>query len=97
MLHKISDLCDKIDSIKMMSDKLRVMKYNEPKAQKHELNALIETIQADCLLVAMDKGEYWKPNNEEKVGNSIIGGTMSPEEEREWIRMEQQQDGKSTT
>ena len=33
----------------------------------------------------------------QKVGNSIIGGTMSPEEEREWIRIEQQQDGKSTT
>ena len=79
-----------------MSDKLRVMKYNEPKARKHELNALIETIQADCLLVAMDKGEYWKPNNEERVAQSIIGGTMSPEEEREWNRLEQQQDRKIT-
>lgn len=80
-----------------MSDKLRIMKYNEPKARSFELNALIETIQADCLLVAMDKGEYWKPENEERVGQSIIGGTMSPEEEREWNRLEQQQDRKSTT
>ena len=28
MLHKISAFCDKIDSIKKMSDDLRVLKYN---------------------------------------------------------------------
>ena len=60
MNHKISEFCDKIDSIKKMSDRLRDMKYGPLGASKMEINVMIETIQADCLLVASDKGEYVK-------------------------------------
>ena len=64
MLHKISDFCDKIDSLKKMSDDLRVLKYNTPKSNERDfkINNLIESIQADCLLVANDKGTYEKGN-----------------------------------
>lgn len=60
MLHKISEFCDKIDSIKDMSDKLRVMKYEKPKASDADINELIATIQLDCHLIANDKSEYNK-------------------------------------
>ena len=64
MNHKISAFCDKIDSIKKMSDDLRVLKYDTPKSQERDfkINNLIESIQADCLLVANDKGDYEKGN-----------------------------------
>ena len=64
MLHKISDFCNKIDTIKKMSDDLRVLKYETPKSNNRDLRVqnLIETIQADCLLVANDKGTYEKNN-----------------------------------
>ena len=64
MLHKISDFCNKIDTIKKMSDDLRVLKYETPKSNERDLRVqnLIETIQADCLLVANDKGDYAKGN-----------------------------------
>jgi len=86
VLHKISDMCDKIDSIKMMSDKLRVAKYSEPKRPTHEINELIENIQSDCLSIAMDKGTYWKPD-----ASSVIQ-VMTPEEEREWKIMDNLRD-----
>ena len=63
MNHKISEFCDKIDSIKKMSDRLRDMKYGPLGASKMEINEMIQTIQADCLLVAKDKGEYVKREN----------------------------------
>ena len=64
MLHKISQFCDKIDTIKNMSDELRVTKYGYPKSKERDfkIQNLIETIQADCLLVANDKGDYEKGN-----------------------------------
>ena len=62
MIHKISEFCDKIDSIKKMADRLRDMKYGPVKAPKQEIDNFIQTIQADCLLVAKDKGEYEKNN-----------------------------------
>ena len=43
-----------------MSDKLRVMKYENPKASDADINELIATIQLDCHLVANDKSEYNK-------------------------------------
>ena len=85
MLHKISDFCDKIDSIKRMSDKLREMKYGSPKATRQDIDSLIETIQADCLAVSMDKSKYWKPNESTVLDTSV----MSREEEREWKWLEQ--------
>jgi hypothetical protein len=62
MNHKISAFCDKIDSVKKMSDILREMKYGEEKAPTNEIDAMIQTIQADCLLLANDKGDYAKEN-----------------------------------
>jgi hypothetical protein len=43
-----------------MSDKLRRMKYDTPKSDNPSIKNMIETIQADCLLVAKDKGNYEK-------------------------------------
>ena len=64
MLHKISQFCDKIDTIKNMSDELRVTKYGYPKSKERDfkIQNLIETIQADCLLVANDREDYEKGN-----------------------------------
>ena len=62
MNHKISEFCDKIDSIKLMSDKLRVMKYGAVKADTTLIDNMIQSIQADCLLIASDKGNYEKTN-----------------------------------
>ena len=64
MLHKISQFCDKIDTIKNMSDELRVTKYGYSKSPERDMKIqnLIETIQSDCLLVANDKGDYEKGN-----------------------------------
>ena len=60
MLHKISEFCDKIDSIKLMADRLRDMKYGNVKFADGEIDNMIQTIQADCLLVANDKQKYEK-------------------------------------
>jgi len=60
MLHKISDFCSKIDSVKKKSDELRVMKYGNPKASEEEINSTIADIQYQCLLLANDKGNYVK-------------------------------------
>jgi hypothetical protein len=60
MLHKISDFCDKIDSVKKKSDELRVMKYGNPKSSEEEINNIIADIQYQCLLLANDKGKYVK-------------------------------------
>ena len=62
MNHKISEFCDKIDTIKKMSDRLREMKYGPVIHDKMIIDNMIQTIQADCLLVANDKGEYEKNN-----------------------------------
>ena len=64
MNHKISQFCDKVDSLKKMSDDLRVLKYKTPKCKDRDLKVqnLIDTIQADCLLLANDKGQYEKGN-----------------------------------
>ena len=62
MNHKISEFCDKIDSIKKMADRLRVMKYGPVKANDSEINHTIETIQHQCFMVSQDKGTYEKDN-----------------------------------
>ena len=36
MLHRISDLCKKIDGIKTVSDRLYNLKYNNPKTKERE-------------------------------------------------------------
>ena len=64
MNHKISAFCDKINTINKMAEDLRVLKYQTPKSDNRDLRIqnLIDTIQADCLLVANDKGNYEKNN-----------------------------------
>ena len=80
MIHKISEFCDKIDSIKKMADRLRDMKYGPIKSPKGEIDNMIQTIQADCLLVANDKGEYEKPNYDYSGVNHASGLPDSEEE-----------------
>ena len=82
MLHKISQFCDKIDSIKRMSDDLRRLKYETPKSKERDLRIqnLIDTIQADCLLVANDKNEYEKPNYDYSGINHASGLPDSQED-----------------
>ena len=60
MYHKISEFCDKIDSIKKDADRLREMKYGANKAATVEIDNLIQQIQSDCLVVSQDKGKYEK-------------------------------------
>ena len=62
MLHKISALCDKVDSLKKTADHLRNMKYGEVKAPRIEIDNTIATIQAECLLIANDKSDYNEPH-----------------------------------
>jgi hypothetical protein len=66
MLHKISQFCDKINNLKKMSDKLRTMKYGNPKASDEEIDNMILDIQSECLLLANDKSKY--ENNYEDNG-----------------------------
>jgi hypothetical protein len=77
MLHKISDLCNKIDGLKQTSDRLKNAKYGPVKQDIGTINHLIDLIQA----------EYWKP----KPSNTSIG-VMSEEEEREWKIMDKQRE-----
>ena len=65
MLHKISELCDKIDSLKKSSDHLRELKYGENKAPREMIDESIASIQAECLLIANDKSEYNEPHTQE--------------------------------
>ena len=65
MLHKISELCDKIDSLKKMSDTLRERKYGTVKAPAEVIDEGIDSIQAECLLIANDKSEYNEPHAQE--------------------------------
>ena len=55
MLHKISDLCNKIDGLKQTSDRLKNAKYGPVKQDIGTINHLIDLIQAECLTIAMDK------------------------------------------
>jgi uncharacterized coiled-coil DUF342 family protein len=60
MLHKISQLCDKIDGLKKDADRLRKLKYGEPKGSVTEIDNLIAQIQTDCLLISRDRTPYEK-------------------------------------
>ena len=64
MLHKISALCDKIDSLKKSADHLRNMKYGEVKAPRIEIDNTIADIQSQCLLIANDKSDYNEPHDQ---------------------------------
>jgi len=62
MIHKVSDLCKKIDGLKTISDRLYNTKYNQPKTTSRdaEVNNMIEDIQATCKLIANDNKPYDK-------------------------------------
>tara|TARA_A100001011_G_scaffold164056_1_gene172694 strand:+ start:729 stop:917 length:189 start_codon:yes stop_codon:yes gene_type:complete len=62
MIHKVSDLCKKIDGLKTISDRLYNTKYNQPKTPSRdaEVNTMIEDIQATCKLIASDNKPYDK-------------------------------------
>ena len=67
MLHKISQFCDKINTINKMAEDLRVLKYKTPKSRERDFRVqnLIDTIQADCLLIANDKSDYGKEKDKD--------------------------------
>ena len=67
MIHKISQLCDKIDSIQSMANRLRELKYGENKAPRVMIDEKIASIQAECLLIANDKSEYNEPHIQEDL------------------------------
>ena len=60
MIHKVSELCKKIDGLKTQSDHLYNIKYNNPKTPERdaEVDHLINDIQATCRLIANDKKPY---------------------------------------
>ena len=60
MLHKINQLCDKIDGLKRDADRLRELKYGPIKSSNQVINNMIEQIQADCYLISQDKSPYTK-------------------------------------
>ena len=64
MLHKISQLCAKIDSLKQSADHLRLLKYGENKAPRIEIDNCIADIQSQCLLIANDKSDYNEPHDQ---------------------------------
>ena len=67
MLHKISELCDKIDVLKRSADHLRELKYGENKAPRVMIDEKIASIQAECHLIANDKSEYNEPHIQEDL------------------------------
>jgi hypothetical protein len=62
MLHKISDMCDKVDVIYRKSEELRKLKYDTPKEARdeHQVNFLVQDIQTLCREIANDRSEYNK-------------------------------------
>ena len=58
-------MCDKIDSVKAMSDRLRESKYGLVKAPREIIDESIQSIQAECLLIANDKSKYNEPHAQE--------------------------------
>ena len=62
MIHKVSELCKKIDGLKTQSTKQYELKNNNPKStvRDAEVNHMIEDIQATCRLIANDKTKYEK-------------------------------------
>ena len=65
MLHKISQLCDKINVMYDKSMNLRRLKYDIPKGdrtneQEHLINELVQDIQALARDIANDRQMYEK-------------------------------------
>ncbi len=62
MLHKISDMCDRVDIIAEKSKALRELKYNTPKNKRsnYEIQFLIDDIQSLCRSIGADTSKYDK-------------------------------------
>ncbi len=62
MIHKISEMCDKVSVIYAKSMELRRAKYDTPKAKqdKNHIDYLIQDIQALCREIANDTSKYKK-------------------------------------
>ena len=62
MLHKISDMCNKVEFIYRKSEELRKLKYDTPKETRDETQVefLIQDIQTLCREISFDRGEYSK-------------------------------------
>jgi len=74
MLHKISQLCDKIDGLKKDADRLRNLKYGPVKASEIEIDNMIETIQHTCYMISQDKAPYQKMeggNNDDELTKDL--------------------------
>ncbi len=62
MIHKISQMCDKVNVIYEKSMQLRRLKYDTPKDQqnKNEIDYFVQDIQALCREIANDTQKYRK-------------------------------------
>jgi hypothetical protein len=62
MLHKVSELCEKIESLKKLGDMLYKLKYQSSKSKERDIQVdnLITDIQSMCRLVSNDKNKYKK-------------------------------------
>ena len=62
MLHKVSELISKIESIRKLADMLYKLKYQSPKSKERDIQIdnLITDIQSMCKLIANDKTKYKK-------------------------------------
>lgn len=62
MIHKVSDLCDKINVIYEKSMNLRRMKYDTPKCEQNPeiIQFMIDDIQHLCRMIGADTDKYQK-------------------------------------
>tara|TARA_X000000950_G_scaffold37759_1_gene40363 strand:- start:931 stop:1128 length:198 start_codon:yes stop_codon:yes gene_type:complete len=62
MLHKISQMCDKVNVMYNKSMELRRLKYDTPKAQRDndQIDMLVQDIQALARDIANDTSPYVK-------------------------------------
>ena len=62
MLHKISEMCDKVNIMYERSMYLRRLKYDTPKEQQNqnEIQFLVDDIQALAREIANDRSQYVK-------------------------------------
>jgi hypothetical protein len=62
MLHKISQMCDRVDIVAEKSKALRELKYNTPKDKRSEaeIQFLIDDIQSLCRSIGADTSKYDK-------------------------------------
>lgn len=67
MLHKISQMCDKIDSIKVDADRLRKLKYGDNPGTTADIDNLIAQIQSDCYLISQDRSPYAKSTEKDNI------------------------------